>query len=87
MSALPDEVRAVVVKLDDTERPWIAACMSLGTWDVIGEEDWQAWRSKALDLVLSDWQSYEVREVVLTVPQDQLDALFAVRAIDAEAKS
>ena len=82
-----DEVRAVVVKIRDDEypeRPWIAAAMSAGTYDVIGEEDWQKWRAEALPLVLADWQRYDVREVTIRVPQGQLDALFAVDTIEAE---
>lgn len=85
-----NKVRAVVVKLRDDsypEKPWIACCMSLDTWDVIGEEDWQTWKHQALPMVLADWQDYDIREVVLSVPQSQLDALFAVDEIRAEASS
>lgn len=81
------EVRALVVKLRDDkfpEQPWIAACMSADTYDVIGEDDWQAWRRKALRMVLADWEAYDVREVTIRVPQAQLDALFAVEAVDGE---
>jgi hypothetical protein len=83
MSERPDEVRVVVVKLEG-ENAWIAACMSENTYDVIGAEDWDKWKRDALPLVLADWRSYEVREVVLRVPQDTLDALFAVGPVTAE---
>lgn len=83
------KVRAVVVKLRDDqfpESPWIAACMSLSTYDAIGGNDWEAWRREALPMVLADSESYEVREVTISVPQAQLDALFAVDVIDGEVE-
>jgi hypothetical protein len=54
MSVPKDIVRrGQVVKLYDgdyTERAWVACTMSAGTYDVIGEEDWQAWKQEALGL-------------------------------------
>jgi hypothetical protein len=79
---MPDDIRCLVVKLEG-EHPWIAACMSDGTYDVLDAEDWDEWKRKALDLVLADWQAYEIREVVVRVPQKALEALFAVGPVDA----
>lgn len=82
-----DEVRAVVVKLYDagyTERAWIACSMSIGTWEILSEDEWQQWRAKALDLCLADWREYEIREVTLRVPQEPLESLFSTHAIDVE---
>jgi hypothetical protein len=85
----PDRVRAIVVKLQDDrwpERAWVVATMSANTWDAIGDEDFEEWKRKALDLVLADWQSYEIREVWLDIPQAPLDALFAVESITTEVR-
>lgn len=85
-----DRVRAVVVKLYDgdyTERAWVAATMSKGTWDAIGVEDFEEWKWKALDMVLADWRDYEVREVWLDVPQDKLEDLYAAKPITAEVSN
>lgn len=82
-----DQVRAVVVKLSDPdypERAWVACSMSESTYDIIGEEDWQAWKAKALDLCLADWRSYEIREVTLHVPQGALDVLFSAGPVSVE---
>jgi hypothetical protein len=54
-----------------------------GTYDAIGEEDWQAWKQEALGLCLDDWRSYEIREVELRIPQADLEALFDSGPIDA----
>jgi gamma-glutamyltranspeptidase len=82
-----DRIRAVVVQLYDgdyTERAWVVATMSEGTWEAIGAEDFEDWKRKALDMVLADWRDYEIREVWLDVPQSQLDDLFAAPPITVE---
>lgn len=83
----PFEVRALVVRLED-ERPWIAACMSADIYDIIDVDEWDEWKRKALEMVLpvSYLPHYEVREIVLRVPQADLDALFAVGPIDVETR-
>lgn len=84
-----DKIRAVVVKLrhDSYPTPWVACTMSMVTYEVIGDEDWEEWKRKALDLCLADHLAYEVREVTLRIPQDKLEELFSVESIDVEVGS
>ena len=91
-SRLSDRVRAVVVKLYDadpayTERAWVACSMSESTYELLDDAEWIRWRTKALDSVLADWRSYEIREVVIRIPQEPLEALFAADPIIAEVES
>lgn len=85
MSVEYNDVRAVVVKLDD-ETPWIAACLSEDIYDVIGAEGWAVWKRKALLMVVDDWAGYEVREVVLRVPLVDLDSLFVFGGVNVEVR-
>jgi hypothetical protein len=75
--AYDDKTRLVVAKRYDEDVPLVIAAMPMSTWEIIGEDEWLAWRSKRAKESLSDGaENYELIEVVMDFPASELAAMF-----------
>lgn len=78
-----DKTRLLVAKREDERYPMIIGAMPESTWEVIPPEDWDQWRRKRGEEHFSDdWTAYDYIEVIVTIPNAQLAAMFDARQIE-----
>lgn len=72
-----DQTKILVAKREDEEYPFIIAAMSMTTWEVVPQEDFDAWKIRmAKDYFEDDWTAYDYVEAIIEVPIATLQALF-----------
>lgn len=77
-----DKTRLLVAKREDESYPMVIAAMPQSTWEIIPPEEWDAWKRKRGEEMFSDdWTAYDYIEVIATIPNAQLAALFAAQNI------
>jgi hypothetical protein len=82
MSDMYDKTRLLVAKREDEDYPMVIAAMAETTWEIIPVEDWDEWkRKRAEEYFDSDWTAYDYIEVVITIPNADLLAMFMAREI------
>jgi len=82
MSDYLDKTRLLVAKREDEKWPMVIGAMPQSTWEIIPPEDWDEWKRKTAEKFFdADWTAYDFIEVVITIPSEQLAALFDAREI------
>jgi hypothetical protein len=77
-----DKTRLLVAKREDEKYPLVIAAMPESTWEVIPPEDWDVWkRKRGEEMFDRDWTAYDYIEVIVTIPNAQLAAMFDAREI------
>lgn len=77
-----DKTRLVVAKREDERYPMVIAAFPESTWEVIPPEEWDAKKRKwAEEFFDADWPLYDYIEVIVTISNAELAAMFAAREI------
>lgn len=77
-----DKTRLLVAKREDEQYPMVIAAMPQSTWEIIPPEDWDAWkRKRGEEMFDRDWTAYDYIEVIVTIPNKDLAAMFEAREI------
>src|SRR4051794_2026357 len=77
-----DRTRVLIAKHPEESLPYIVGAHPEPWWENMGVDDWDAWKRERGEAVFGpEWTAYEYIEVVITLPSEQLSALFAAREI------
>lgn len=81
-----DKTYLLVAKREDEHYPMVIGAMPFSTWEIIAPDEWDAWkRKRGKEAFSDDWTAYDYVEVIVTIPNAQLAALFAAREITPSA--
>jgi hypothetical protein len=82
MSDIYDRTRLLVAKREDEDSTMIVAAMPESTWEIIPPEEWdELMRKRAREFFDDDWTAYDYMEIVVTILQSELLAIFKAREI------
>jgi len=62
------KLRAVFAHMPGEEYPTFIGAADQGAWEILGEDEWQRVVTGWKKTWLADWESYDYREVWITVP-------------------
>lgn len=77
-----DQTRLLVAKREDEESPMVIGAYPQTTWEIVPEEDFDSWKRDTAEAFFGpDWTAYDFIEVIVTIPQQQLAAMFKAREV------
>lgn len=82
MASYNDKTRLLVAKREDETTPMIIGAFPMSTWEIIPPEEYdELKRTQAEQFFNDDWTLYDYIEVVVTIPCEQLEAMFEAREV------
>lgn len=85
MNDYAERTRLIVANLPGDDMPMIVAAMPMSTWEVVPEDEYDAWKRTRLTEALADWSTYDVIEVVMSYPQSKLVEMFNAPEVEPSA--